>query len=335
MAKADLLCDVIRSGLAGDLLSLRKAVEAISAEERAKNHEILAQKIEIILKTTHPTLSTNRDGNESRQTFLTRDRTAASLFHEKIPEKTLDQLILSESIIKSCNELVEEQMRADLLHSYGVDPRNKVLLIGPPGNGKTSLAEGLANALMVPFYIVKYENIVGSYLGETASRLARLFEHVRTRQCVLFFDEFETIGKERGDEHETGEIKRVVSSLLLQIDALPSYVVIIAATNHDNLLDTAVWRRFQLKMELPKPTANDLELWLSRFEKYNKFKFDVGIASMAKMLVGKNYAEAEEFALSVYRQYILHQPNADIKNITKSQLRLYSNETADKEQKHA
>jgi AAA+ superfamily predicted ATPase len=122
---------------------------------------------------------------------------------------------------------------------------------------------------------------------------------------------------------------------LLQIDALPSYVVIIAATNHDNLLDTAVWRRFQLKLELPKPSANDLELWLSGFEKHNKFKFDVGINSMAKMLVGKSFAEAEEFALSVYRQYVLHQPNADMKNITENQLKLYSGETSITELKHA
>jgi SpoVK/Ycf46/Vps4 family AAA+-type ATPase len=323
MARADLLCDVIKSGLSGDLLTLRKAAEAISAEERAKHHEILAQKIEGLLKTTHPAAAANRDGNESRPAFLPRDRMAASLFFEKNPEKTLGQLILSDSIIKSCHELVEEQMRSELLHSYGVDPRNKILLIGPPGNGKTSLAEALASELMVPLYIVKYENIVGSYLGETASRLARLFEYARTRHCVLFFDEFETLGKERGDEHETGEIKRVVSSLLLQIDALPSYVVIIAATNHDNLLDTAVWRRFQLKMELPRPSANDLELWLFQFEKHNKFKFDVGINSMAKMLVGKSYAEAEEFALSVYRQYILHQPNANMKNITENQLKIF------------
>jgi AAA+ superfamily predicted ATPase len=334
MARADLLCDVIKSGLSGDLLTFRKAAEAISAEERANHHEILAQKIENMLKTTYPN-SANKESNESRPMFLPRDRMSANLCHEKNPEKTLDQLILSESIVKSCHELIEEQMRSDLLHSYGVDPRNKVLLIGPPGNGKTSLAEALANALMVPLYIVKYESIVGSYLGETASRLARLFEYVRARQCVLFFDEFETLGKERGDEHETGEIKRVVSSLLLQIDALPSYVVIIAATNHDSLLDTAVWRRFQLKMELSKPSASDLELWLSRFEKHNKFKFDVGINSMAKMLVGKSFAEAEEFALSVYRQYVLNQPNANIKNITESQLKLYSGDFNSRELKHA
>jgi SpoVK/Ycf46/Vps4 family AAA+-type ATPase len=249
------------------------------------------------------------------------NKSAAGLFCEKKSDKTLDQLILSDSIQKSCNEMVEEQMRADLLRSYGVEPRNRVLLVGPPSNGKTSLASAIANALMVPLFMVQYENVVGSYLGETASRLAKLFEYVRTRQCVLFFDEFETLGKERGDEHETGEIKRVVSSLLLQIDALPSYVVIIAATNHDNLLDSAVWRRFQIKLELPKPTENEIELWLSRFEKHNHFRFDVGINSMAKMLVGKSYAEAEEFALSVYRQYILNQPNANMKNITENQLR--------------
>ena len=335
MARADLLCDLIRSGLKGDIQTLRKAAEAISAEERAKHHEILAQKIENLLKSTHIVDSINKGSDESRPMFFSRDRMSANLCHEKNPEKTLDQLILSESIIKSCHELIEEQMRADLLRSYGVDPRNKILLVGPPGNGKTSLAEALANALMVPLYIVKYESIVGSYLGETTSKLARLFEYVRARQCVLFFDEFETLGKERSDEHETGEIKRVVSSLLLQIDALPSYVVIIAATNHDSLLDTAVWRRFQLKMELSKPSANDLELWLSRFEKHNKFKFDVGINSMAKMLIGKSFAEAEEFALSVYRQYLLNQPNANIKNITESQLKLYSGNFDNEELKHA
>lgn len=104
----------------------------------------------------------------------------------------------------------------------GYEPSNNLLLIGDSGNGKTSLAEAIAEALMMPLLTVRYENIIGLYLGETASRLSKLFEYVHTIECVLFFDEFETLGKERGDIHETGEIKRVVSSLLLQIDALPS-----------------------------------------------------------------------------------------------------------------
>jgi AAA+ superfamily predicted ATPase len=338
MARADLLCDLIKSSLNGNGQGIRKAAEAISAEERSIHHEILAQKIDDMLRSNCIPPLTQKENGDSRSFMV--NKNATGLFCEKHSEKTLEHLILSDSITKTCREMIEEQMRSDLLRSYGVEPRNKVLLIGPPGNGKTSLAGAIANELMVPLYMVQYENVVGSYLGETASRLAKLFDYVRTRQCVLFFDEFETLGKERGDEHETGEIKRVVSSLLLQIDALPSYVVIIAATNHDKLLDSAVWRRFQIKLELPKPTENEIELWLSRFEKHNHFKFDVGINAMAKMLVGKSYAEAEDFALSVYRQYILHQPNANMRNITETQLRNFfynSRKKSDKEEmlKHA
>ena len=319
MARADLLCDLIKSGITGDIQSFRKAAEAICAEERAKQHEVLAKRIEDILKTSNvhlqrkdiPTQNFSISGN------------GISLFHEVVPERRLDQLFLSDIVRQSCNEIIEEQLRADLLRSYGVEPRNKVLLVGPPGNGKTSLAEALATSLMVPMYVVKYESLIGAYLGETASKLAKLFEFVKTRQCVLFFDEFETLGKERGDQHETGEIKRVVSSLLLQIDALPSYVVVVAATNHESLLDQAAWRRFQVKLILNRPSRRNLELWFSTFEKRTGFSFGLEPATIAKKLLGRSYAEAEEFALSVYRQYILCSPCENAKQITLAQLKLH------------
>ena len=98
---------------------------------------------------------------------------------------------------------------------------------------------------MVPLFTVRYELIeIGSFLGETAARLKRVFDYARTTPCVLFFDEFDAVGKERGDTRETGEIKRVVTALLMQIDELPSYVVAVAATNHAELLDRAVWLTF-------------------------------------------------------------------------------------------
>src|SRR5262249_50918218 len=153
------------------------------------------------------------------------------------------------------------QHRVEILRSYGLEPRHRVLLAGAPGNGKTSLAEGLAQAMMVPLIVPRYDGLIASYLGETASRLRKLFDHFRTKACVLFFDEFDTLGKERGDEHETGEIKRVVSSLLLQIDDLPSHVVVVTATNHPELLDRAVWRRFQLRFELPAPNRAQIEAY--------------------------------------------------------------------------
>lgn len=101
--------------------------------------------------------------------------------------------------------------------------------------------------------------MIGSYLGETAARLKREFDHARTTPCVLFFDEFDAVGKERGDEHETGEIKRVETLLLMQIDDLPSYAIAVAATNHSELLDRAVWRRFQLRLTLKAPTRVEFD----------------------------------------------------------------------------
>lgn len=328
MARADLICELIKSGLIKDDVSFRKAAEAICAEERSKQHEILANKIsELLNNNQYPN---NLNTRNSPQIINSPNNITNQLFYEKVPNKRLDQLLLPGTVYNSCRDLIEEQTRIDLLRSYGLEPRNKVLLIGPPGNGKTSVAEGIAEALMVPLLTVRYESIIGAYLGETASRLSKLFEYAKTRQCVLFFDEFDTIGKERGDQQETGEIKRVVSSLLLQIDALPSYVVTIAATNHDALLDKAVWRRFQLKLELPKPTRRNLEHWFSSFEKKMNFSFGLEPSTLAKKLYGKSYAEAEEFALSVYRKFILRSPTVSSKAITNEQLKLFGYQTEEK-----
>ena len=115
-----------------------------------------------------------------------------------------------------------------------------------------------------------------------------------------------------------------------KLDSLPSYVVAIAATNHDALLDQAVWRRFQMKLELPKPTRANLEKWFVLFEKRMNFSFGLAPSTLAKKLYGKSYAEAEEFALSVFRQYILNGPSAKAKNITNMQLRLCGYQTEEK-----
>lgn len=323
MARADLLVDLIEYGLQQDETDFRRTVQAVSAEERAKQHEVLAHRIDELL-VRYPEGSGRAQRNQrAHGTVLYRNQAVPEgLFHEKVPQIRMDQLQLPEKVKRSCQDVISEQMRAELLRSYGVEPRNKILLMGPPGNGKTSLAEAIATALMVPLITVRYDTLIGAYLGETASRLARLFDYVSTRQCVLFFDEFDTIGKERGDQHETGEIKRVVSSLLLQIDALPSYVVAIAATNHDQLLDQAVWRRFQVKLELPRPTDADLEMWFATFERRAKFSFGVPPRKLASLMSGVSYAEAEEFALSVFRKYILAGAPENVLPITEDQIQL-------------
>lgn len=320
MARADLIVDLVKYASSGNRGMVKKVTEAIIAEEREKQHTILADRLQNeLLKTPAQTETSQHKGGEVP--MVVNEARADSYIQEKVPVRTLASLILPEEVTYNINQLIQEQFRADLLRSYGVEPRNRVLLIGPPGNGKTSLAEALAEALMVPFYVVKYDSIIGAYLGETALRLKKLIDFVSTRKCVLFFDEFETIGKERGDLHETGEIKRVVSSLLLQMDQLPSYVTIIGATNHPELLDRAVWRRFQMRMTMPEPTRAGIVSFLERFSREHKIGFVVSSETIARKIYGCSYAEVEEFCMQVLRSYVMELPGGDMEKIVKAALK--------------
>lgn len=296
MARADILISLVKSALHSDLVTFRRALEVLISEEKSKNHSILAERLTALMNDS-PNKSTNN-------TPFIQNGTRDLVFEVK-PKKSFSDLILNKELFDLCSELVEEHHRSDLLRSYGLVPRNRVLLAGPPGNGKTSLAEAIAYELMYPLLVVRYDNLIGSYLGETASRLQKVFDTARTRNCVLFFDEFETLGKERGDTKETGEIKRVVSSLLLQIDRLPSHTIVITASNHPELLDKAVWRRFQISAELKNPTKDQREMFLEKFEKTSNFSFKRSLDGLASKLSSSSFSEIEDFCVDVLRQSIL------------------------------
>ena len=312
MARADLLLELVRAGTRGEQALFRKVIEALIAEERSKQHHILADRLTGYLNQSEPSKPISTPTYRNGQT--------TDLLLELNPIRKVSDLVLTDVIINACKELVEEQNRSDLLRSHNLEPRHRVLLAGPPGNGKTSLAEALAAELAIPLLVVRYEAVIASYLGETAVKLSRLFEQVRTRRCVLFFDEFDVLGKERGDIHETGEIKRVVSSLLLQVDALPSYVVVVTATNHPELLDRAVWRRFQIRLELPSPTQKEIEEWFRRFEERIGEKLGVATSILAKNLKGANFSELEQFGQDIQRRYVLSIPQANMPQIIKQRL---------------
>ncbi|SFB54121.1 AAA family ATPase [Algoriphagus aquimarinus] len=321
MARADLLLKLVKAGSVGDKNLFTKVVESLIAEERNKQHHIVADQLADILKNQQ--FSKDQSSKVVPKTLL--DEKLESFLFRIYPGKSLDDIVLKRENRGIIDEMVQEHHRSDLLRSYNLEPRNRVLLAGAPGNGKTSLAEGIAQSLMVPFYVIRYDGIIGSYLGETASRLKAMFDFIRTQECVLFFDEFDAIGKERGDTHETGEIKRVVSSLLLQIDRLPSYVVVVAATNHPELLDRAVWRRFQIRMELEKPDRLMIENWLKKFESRVKYSLEHSHKNISGKLEGLSFSEIEEFVLDIQRKYILSLPEVDVKKIVDESLNQISN----------
>jgi SpoVK/Ycf46/Vps4 family AAA+-type ATPase len=294
----------------------------VVAEERGKNHHLLADRLQRALNAVSvtPPVTPQPAAQSGKDTIL-----------ESTPRRRLEELILPLPVSEQVKQLVEEQHRADLLRAHGMQPRHRVLLSGPPGNGKTSVAEAIAEALAVQFFTVRYDALIGSYLGETNSRLARLFDYARTVPSVLFFDEFDSIGKERGDVHETGEIKRVVSFLLMQIDQLPSYVVTVAATNHAELLDRAVWRRFQLRLALPQPSCEALAIFFDR--QFEAWPEPAGIeaGSLAAKLGRISFAEALEFCQTVRRQHVLSLGGRALTDILFEQLSLWSARVAPEE----
>ena len=315
MARSDLLVSLVKAGTSGDTRGFRSTAEAIIAEERAKRHDVLAERLAKVIQA-------NGNGTHGLSVAAEPVNRGRDFISEVVPRRRLEELILPKTSRQGIEELIEEQQRADVLRAHGVEPRHRVLLVGPPGTGKTTLAEGIAEAMAVPFFVVRYESMIGSYLGETASRLKRVFDYARTTPCVLFFDEFDAIGKERGDTHETGEIKRVVTSLLMQIDELPSYTIVAAATNHPELLDRAAWRRFQVRLDLPMPTQKELAAYIERFGERLGEPLRHSPGAIATSLGKISYAEAEEFCLDMRRRQILAMGGKALGTIIAEQLKI-------------
>ena len=313
MARADLLINLVKAGSKGDQTAFQRTAESIIAEERENKHHVLADRLASVMRE-------NSETSNSPGRIM--DNGIQHLLFCKTPDRQLSELTLSEQNRTTIEELVEEHHRSDLLKSYGMLPRNRIMLIGPPGNGKTALAEVLADQLMVPFLVVRYEGLIGSFLGETATRLQKIFDYARQQKCVLFFDEFDVVGKERGDTHETGEIKRVVSSLLLQIDALPSYTVVVIASNHAQLLDSAVWRRFQVRLELPRPTKRQLVKFIQDYENQTHLEFGVSVTQIVDKVGFDSFSAAEDFCRDVYRRSIIHK--GDTQQITQKKIQQWS-----------
>jgi hypothetical protein len=174
---------------------------------------------------------------------------------ESIPARHgLADVILPLGVEDECKAIIREHQRSAELARFKLYPRHKILFYGPPGNGKTLLAEGLAKELDVPFFPVKYSGLVDSYLGATGKNLAKIFDFAANGPCVVFMDEFDGIAIDRGDSKDVGEIRRVTNQILLTMDRMPTTCVFIAATNAEELLDRAVERRFDFVLELPAPT---------------------------------------------------------------------------------
>ena len=257
MARADLLKKLFQSFAVHDDVGFRQTADEIIVEEDRSNHHVLAEDLKAIL---------SRKGNNSEkrpsQTSLIalpqESRDAALLVETRSPIASMEDVVLDQDTELRVNRVLEEIRSRDKLKSFNLRPKQKLLFCGPPGCGKTLTAEAIAHELGLPFSLTRVDAVVSSYLGETSSNLRRVFDFAGSTPCVLLLDEFDSIGKSRDDPHEVGELKRVVNSFLQMLDGFTGQGLVIAATNHQSLLDPALWRRFDEVIYFPRPTPNEI-----------------------------------------------------------------------------
>ena len=245
--------------------------------------------------------------------------TAAKLAEVKIVKDTIAP-IFNKELQSSLSSILEEWNNVDVLRAAGVEPALSVMLYGDPGTGKTMLAEHIARELGLPVVVAKLDGIISSFLGTTARNIANLFDFANRYKCVLLLDEFDAIAKLRDDPHELGEIKRVVNTLLQCIDSRSRSGFTIPVTNHQNLLDPAIWRRFEIRVEVPRPNGHARAAIIKQYFDY--IDDETQLKFLAWLTAGESGAEIVQLSQFIKRHKALRKDDYDFLSAIKNHTRL-------------
>ncbi|MGA7670165.1 MAG: ATP-binding protein [Nitrolancea sp.] len=299
MARADLLKKLFQSYQQRDDQAFQDAAQQIIDEERRKHHPVVANELQRTLKTD----LMNHDQYTQDTTLgpLPKDNDRqAPLVHIQYPQRYLQDLVLDEQIRHHLNRIITEFREWEVLEANGLTPVRRILFCGPSGCGKTATAQALASELALPLLYVRFDAVVSSLLGETAANLRKVFEFACRGQWVMFFDEFDAIGRSRDDPTEHGEIKRVVNSFLQILDSFNGRSLAIAATNFERSLDPAIWRRFDEIVRFEKPSPAQIQILIRHHLASSRITED-GIDKLAAQLTGSTHADVERTTLDIRR----------------------------------
>lgn len=253
--------DMIAAYGTRDDLKFRRAAQAIIQEEEDKKHTVLARELRAVLAANAGVGSAEQPSVPEPPT----DRDSSlPIARVEYTQRFLEDLVLDSDARSALARLTREIQNWPTLDAANLPRRNRLLLSGPPGCGKTSAVSAIAHELGRPLVTARVEGLISSYLGETAANLANLFAFASTGPYVLFLDEFDSLGKTREDVGDHGELRRVVNAILQQIDGYSGPSLIVAATNHSQVLDRALWRRFDTVIELGLPDEQQISELLAR-----------------------------------------------------------------------
>ncbi len=302
MARGDLIKELFLSYKRGDNESFIATATVIAEEERKKHHVVLANELTRILKNT----STSRSPKPSNGLEpLPKDPDRGTpLMEVRWPNQPLDQLVLSNEQRESLGLVLEEFRHWELLEMNGLAASQKMLFCGPPGCGKTATAEAIACEIGLPLLYIRFDAVVSSLLGETSANLRRVFDYAANGSWVILFDEFDAVGRSRDDPTEHGELKRVVNAFLQLLDSFKGRSLIIAATNFEQALDVALWRRFDEVIRFDKPSHEQLIFLLERRLHHLRPPQET-LETAATSLLGMSFADAERVCLDVQKRLAL------------------------------
>jgi SpoVK/Ycf46/Vps4 family AAA+-type ATPase len=307
MASGKLLRQLFKGVAQGDEKSFRTAAEKIIEEERDKQHHLLANDLQRILQSGIPDLAGDslRICSVKSADIPKDSERNLPLLEVRVPCRFLGDVVLSDHIKSVIEEVILEHEREDLLRSHGLKPKSRLLFCGPPGCGKTLTAEVLAAELQLELVVIRFDAVVSSYLGETAANLRRVFDFLEKGRYVALFDEFDGIAKEREDEAEHGELKRVVNSFLQMMDSYSGRSLMVAATNHEGMLDRALWRRFDEVFFFDRPNIEQIRRLLELKLRSTSYDLPTDAREFVQVMDGYSHADIERVIIQSIKQMIL------------------------------
>jgi SpoVK/Ycf46/Vps4 family AAA+-type ATPase len=269
MTTARHIMTLLKSHIAGDEDRFLATVMQLAAHEARQGHGKLAQELKDLIDAAK-SKGSNIERGGSPVPLVQPKGELAGLLSARYPDTRLGDMVLPEEIQTQLGRVLLEQRQQEHLRGHGLHPRRKLLLVGPPGSGKTMTAAALAGELRLPLFTVVLDGLITKFMGETAAKLRLVFDAMAATRGVYFFDEFDAIGARRGERQDVGEIRRVLNSFLQFVEQDESQGLIVAATNHPELLDKALFRRFDDVVEyaVPGPALVErlLKMRLDRFD---------------------------------------------------------------------
>ena len=307
MARGETLRKLFRSFSRNEREEFLAAAMELIEEEKNKNHILLARDLEKLLQNgngyTKPLAANLAPWNQFPEPPKDKD-TGLALLEVKKFDLTWDHIVLSEKIFDILQEIVVENRTQDILAAYNLKPKNKLLFCGPPGCGKTQTAKILSSALGLPLVYVNLTAVFSSYLGETATNLQKIFTYIEQGEWLVLFDEFDAIARDRDNLNEHGEVKRLVNSLLQLIDNATNQSIFVAATNHEKLLDSAVWRRFDEVIFFDNPSLELKTAILNRYLSGIRYTA-IDLSTFADRLENATGADIERICSDAIKAVIL------------------------------